>query len=287
MKGIKKTTKLSLIILMITAVLTLMSCLKIPSKKRTNWVPSQNYNAPAISLTSTYIAPPKEVYPKEHKIKKYRELAKLQKKLTVLTNDEYNYIIYTEDPLYSKMIINGIKRAVHCYKEMGFYEKSFPLEVYVLKTLPEYITKRGITFNSVYAFVDRNDNKIFIPSYKLFKSSNTGIMGLKLNREFYMTYITHEVSHVLTEHYLIKLGKTISSESHEFISYTIQLKTMNGKLRDNILKEFKNKKWHPYESIKEINYEYYLFNANGFAVKSFLFYQTYEGWEYFHTLLSS
>lgn len=217
----------------------------------------------------------------EYNYNKKNELTLLHHNLKKYELNNINSVIWTVSHADINYAVKGIKRAIDFFKNLSLYKDEYRIILYILDEVPYYLENKGINFNLYYGFVDREDLRLFMPSYKTFLNNNYGIMNVKLNYEFYISYFTHEVSHILTENILKSIDKEIRTAHHEYIAYIVQMETMDEALLKNILRNFISEKWSVFESSRNITYEYYLINSDGFAVKSYLFYKSYDGNNFF------
>jgi len=217
----------------------------------------------------------------EYNYNKNNELTLLNYNLKKYEFSRINTVIRTNSSADVDHAVKGIERAVNFFKNITLYKDKFKINIYILDEVPDYMLNKGISFNLYYGFVDREDLIMFMPSYKIFLRNEYGIMNIKLNKEFYISYFSHEAAHVITENILKDLDKNVRIAYHEFIAYLVQMDTMEDQLLKNILVNFNGEKWLVFESSKNITYEYYLINSDGFAVKSYLFYKSYEGSNFF------
>jgi len=217
----------------------------------------------------------------EYNFNKNNDLTLLNYNLKKYEFNEINTVIWTNSFSDIKYAVKGIKRAINFFKNISLYKDEFKINLYILDEPPHYLLNKGINFNLYYGFVDREDLRLFMPSYRIFLNNEYGIMNIKLNKEFYISYFTHEAAHIFTENILRENEKNIRVAYHEYIAYLVQMETMEDPLLKNILINFMSEKWSVFESARNITYEYYLINSDGFAVKSYLFYKSYDGRNFF------
>ena len=195
-----------------------------------------------------------------------------------------NIKIYSVDPISTELVCQGVKRANQFFwKKLRFSLR--PIEIYIVPEVPSYYLDQ-FSFDDLFGMVDTRDLRMYMPTITRFMAQESGLMGIPLNEELYISYAAHETTHVLAQHYFRPKCLLMSSEQQEYIAYTVQLSTMKAAERDAVLQAFKDKKWQPFAKAKDITIAYHAINPHGFAVKSYLFYQTKDGKKTFRDFLA-
>lgn len=119
----------------------------------------------------------------------------------------------------------------------------------------------------VYGQFDSHLKTIEILSYAACRMLPTPrrLFGQQVTEELHRSFIAHEVAHAYA-HRSFSFN-TPSVVAHEYIAYSVQLATMDARLRETILKSINV---GAFENEKEISETYLGLNPDYFAVKSYL-----------------
>jgi hypothetical protein len=204
-----------------------------------------------------------------------------------LTNVE----VYSIEPNKIEQVCEGIERSYNFFYELGYTIKN-TLRIYILEQLPKKYLENGLTFehgkaSSTYGIYDSETEDIILMSFEKYLSVPHSFLEVPGGEELYISFIAHETAHAIADmNYKFSPEKSIRRELNEFIAYSVQFATMEQDLKDKILYAFEKKKWEPFRNIYDAHIDYFFINHIGFAVKSYIFFETKEGRKAFHDIIN-
>lgn len=182
-------------------------------------------------------------------------------------------------------VCTGAQRAIDFYREKGF-ESDRPIDIIIHDNVPEHIQAQGYSWDLVFGFVDTDDLRLYLPPKSMALSKwSRGILNTPVDEEFYISIAAHETTHILNQHFFAPECKLMPSEQQEFIAYAAQISTMEQSRKELVLQKFSQERWGPFESGNDINPSYHMVNPHGFGVKSYLFFNTEMGQNFFSDVL--
>ena len=193
--------------------------------------------------------------------------------------------VYSEEPENNELVCQGFRQGRQFMEALGYHPKK-PINLFVVKKFPE---KLGVAEADVHGCVDMDTLDIYMTPFRLFSqlSPDKTLMDVGPGKELYISYVAHEVNHPIAAQNYADTSKKLPKVQAEYIAYASQLATMDEALRQEVLKRFRDKNWDPFEGPSDITLDYHDMNPNGFAVKSYLYFQTPEGKKLVHDYINA
>jgi len=193
--------------------------------------------------------------------------------------------IYTMDLESVEYVCAGIERSLTFFKYQNKISDRI-IDVVINDHVPAHIEAQGYNWSMVYGFVDTDDLRLYLPPVNMALNSwRRGLMETQVDHEFYMSIAAHETTHILNQHFFALNCKLMPSEQQEFIAYSVQVTTMNESRRNEVIQNFQERRWGPFQDESDINPSYHLINPHGFGLKSYFFFQTPKGVDFFERAL--
>lgn len=181
-------------------------------------------------------------------------------------------------------ICKGIESSINWHT--GF-ELEIPPLIEVHLSSPEEWDVEIEQKNNFVGLVTGPGKNIWLQPFSLAREVETDLFSEKLDLQSYLSYVVHEVSHVVTLYnYQMRFpGVTMPVEQSEFIAYTAQMSLLPSSIAEKVLSRFQDKRWQPFNDEQEVSQVYHQMNPFGFAVKSYIYAQTDEGEIYMRNIL--
>ncbi|PIP94790.1 MAG: hypothetical protein COW00_18600 [Bdellovibrio sp. CG12_big_fil_rev_8_21_14_0_65_39_13] len=193
--------------------------------------------------------------------------------------------IYTMDLESVELVCSGIERSLSFFNKQGRTTNRI-IDVVINDHVPAHIEAQGYNWNMIFGFVDNDDLRLYLPPVGMAMSTwKRGLMETEVDHEFYVSIAAHETTHILNQHFFAPDCKLMPSEQQEFIAYSVQVATMNESRRKEVIQNFNERRWGPFQEESDINPSYHLINPHGFGLKSYFFFQTPKGEDYFERAL--
>jgi hypothetical protein len=170
----------------------------------------------------------------------------------------------------------GFNRALRFMAEQGVAPK-VPLRIVMAERFPERYQKYGV--ENMHGFYDTDTREVYIKSWRRFAQTpaeNTPL-GVAPSRELLVSYIAHEAGHHFSVQGYGAAPRLIPRAQGEYISYSLQLATMEGGLREELMRRFRERGRGGFESVSEVSLTLHDMDPQGFAVKSYLFFTAPAG----------
>lgn len=195
-----------------------------------------------------------------------------------------NVFIVARNERDGQLACAGVTRAISFFKQWNLQSEK-PIEIIIAEDISPLRVEQGFSWEIVYGFLDPRDLRVYMGPYALV-NKNSGLMSLPFSEEFYISYVAHEVTHILAQHFYGHACKLMPKEQQEYIAYFSQISTLNPELRKEIIDAFAEKRWEPFAGIHDIHPGYHDMNPAGFAVKSYIYGSTPEGQKVFRDYLA-
>lgn len=170
----------------------------------------------------------------------------------------------------------GFKRALRFMAEQGAAPKT-PVKIIIADRFPQRYDKYGV--DNMHGFYDTDTREVYLKSYRRFAQTppeNTPL-GVSPSRELWVSYIAHEVGHHISVEAYAGPARLIPHAQGEYISYSLQLATMDAGLREELVSRYRKDGRGGFESADQINMTLHDMDPQAFAVKSYLFFATDAG----------
>ena len=179
-------------------------------------------------------------------------------------------------PEDAALACQGFKRALRFMTEQGAAPKT-PVKIILADRFPERYAKYGV--ENMHGFYDTDTHEVYLKSYRRFAQTppeNTPL-GISPSRELLTSYIAHEVGHHISVQAYAGTARLIPHAQGEYISYSLQLATMDAGLREELVGRYRKDGRGGFESPDQIGMTLHDMDPQAFAVKSYLFFATDAG----------
>lgn len=198
----------------------------------------------------------------------YSIAQEIVKKKTIIHSNTDNInlatIHQTLQDLTAQSDIQVAQNYVHNYFSSKHLTLKAPLTFKEMKDVDFKVQNPGKTIG-----LYNSDNRtVYINSYQHLMQQNLMVFGQRLDREFYISYLVHEISHVyIRDNWKLN---TIQTPVQEYLAYSIQLQylseaTRNKLFKDNPVQEGAQLndiiQMHDYDPFRFAMYSYHHFNA--------------------------
>lgn len=193
--------------------------------------------------------------------------------------------IYTSEPEFLENVCDSIASAKKFFENLNI-ESDVSIELHISDSLQEGIIDESITFERVFGFVHPETLIAYMASWQTTQTMHDNFHGYSFQKAHYDSIIAHEVGHIISLRHYQKLFnmELMPKEQAEYLSYALQLEAMPKELRDELVDNFP---WPMFEDVQEINLGYHDLNPYGFAVKSYLYFNTPLGLSYANLILQT
>ncbi|MBI5240744.1 MAG: hypothetical protein HY926_09750 [Elusimicrobia bacterium] len=184
--------------------------------------------------------------------------------------------VSAQTPEDAALACQGFKRALRFMAEQGAAPKT-PVNIVIADRFPERYAKYGV--DNMHGFYDTDTREVHMKSYRRFAQTppESTPLGVAPSRELLVSYIAHEVGHHISVQAYAGAAKLIPHAHGEFISYSLQLATMEESLREELVRLYRMDGRGGFGSTDQINMTIHDMDPQAFAVKSYLFFTAPEG----------
>jgi len=163
----------------------------------------------------------------------------------------------------------GIRRAVQFFKSYGF-EKFQQINVKIQDRINlNSLTENNLAKEITCCFFTVSQGYSGIISWETIYNKNKKIFGsIPYSKEYYSSLVAHEVAHDLYFQNFKNMSLNIDRPLTEFVSYVVQISTMQKLEREEVLKLWPNRN---FRSENEINSMTWAMSPNLFGIMSYRF----------------
>lgn len=170
----------------------------------------------------------------------------------------------------------GAGRAARFMAARGFAAKQ-PVRILLVDRFPERYARHGV--ENMHGFYDTDTREVYLKSLRRFlKTPPDAVpLGVAPTRELLVSFVAHEVGHHISIEAYAKAPRLIPRAHGEFISYALQLATMERSAREDLLERFRKEGGAAFAGVEQITLFMHDVDPQRFALKSYLFFATPEG----------